>query len=291
MRRARGDPAHPVNAGRLCAKGALLAEMLRTPDRLLYPQVRRSLAEPFRRASWDEALDLVAERFRAIIDSHGPQAIAFYGSGQLPTEDYYLLGKLAKGFIGTNNQDTNSRLCMTSASAAYALAFGQDGPPCAYEDIDLADCLLILGANMETCHPVLFQRVKARKRARPRDVQVIVVDPRRTATAEIADLHLQVRPGTDVALLNAMLHEIVLEGLNDRAFIEGHTEGWETLREAVRAYPPERVASLCGVDAQAIRDAALLYGRARAALSLWAMGANQSSAGVDKNLALIGCVG
>lgn len=287
VRRVRGDPAHPANFGRLCAKGALLPEMLRTADRLLYPQVRSSLDEPFRCVGWDEALHVVADRFRTIIGRHGADAVAFYGSGQLPTEDYYLLGKLAKGFIGTNNQDTNSRLCMASASSAYVLALGQDGPPAAYEDIEVADCFLILGANMEACHPVLFQRVKARKRAQPRDVKVIVVDPRRTATAEIADIHLPVRPGTDVALLNAMLHEMVLEGLIDHNFIEAHTEGWAALRETVRAYPPERVARLCGVDAQAIRDAALLYGRAKAALSFWAMGANQSTAGVDKNLALI----
>lgn len=176
---------------------------------------------------------------------------------------------------------------MTSASAAYAQALGQDGPPCSYEDIDLADCFLILGANMEACHPVLFQRVKARKRASPRDVHIIVVDPRRTATAEIADIHLPLRPGTDVALLNALLHEIVLEGLVDTAFIEAHTEGWEALQRALRGYSAERAALMCGVDAQAIRDAALRYGRARAALSLWAVGANQSVAGVDKNLALI----
>jgi formate dehydrogenase alpha subunit len=285
--RVRGDPSHPANRGRLCAKGALLPGTLRTPDRLLVPQARSSRDQPFRRATWDEALALVAGRFRAIIAEDGPDAVAFYGSGQLPTEDYYLLGKLAKGFIGTNNQDTNSRLCMASASAAYAAAFGVDGPPCSYDDVEAADCFLILGANVEACHPVLFQRLQARKRARPRKVRVIVVDPRRTRTAELADLHLPIRPGTDVALLNAFLHELALEGLVDRAFIEAHTEGWQAVRETVRRYPPERVAALCGVDAEAIRAAALLYGRARAALSLWAMGANQSVAGVDKNLALI----
>ena len=166
----RGDPHHPSNYGRLCAKGALLPAMLQAPDRLLYPQVRDSLDQPFRRSTWDEALDFMAERFESIRSSAGPDAFGFYGSGQLPTEDYYLLGKLAKGFCGTNNQDTNSRLCMTASGAAYSLAFGQDGPPPAYADIEAADCFLILGSNMEACHPVLFQRLKERKRQAGRDV-------------------------------------------------------------------------------------------------------------------------
>jgi assimilatory nitrate reductase catalytic subunit len=282
----RGDPEHPANYGRLCAKGALLPAMLKAPGRLLYPQMRESLDEPFRQVTWDEALQHVADRFGEIKAAHGADALAFYGSGQLPTEDYYLLGKLAKGFIGTNNQDTNSRLCMTSSGAAYAMAFGQDGPPAAYADIEYADCVLILGANMEACHPVLFQRLRDRKRHHP-DTRVIVIDPRRTPTADIADIYLPVKPGTDVALLNSMLHEIVLEGLVDDAFIAEHTEGWEALRDDVRDYPPERMAAVCGVEAEAIREAALVYGRSRAALSFWAMGANQSIHGVDKNLALI----
>ncbi|HLF78810.1 MAG TPA: molybdopterin-dependent oxidoreductase, partial [Dehalococcoidia bacterium] len=286
VRQVRGDPHHASNFGHLCAKGALLGEMLSTPDRLLYPQIRETLNQPFRRASWDEAIDFVATHFESIIEHEGPDAVAFYGSGQLPTEDYYLLGKLAKGFIGSNNQDTNSRLCMTSASAAYALALGQDGPPPAYADIEEADCFLILGANVEACHPVLFQRIKARKR-QGRNVKVIVIDPRRTQTASIADYFLPVKPGTDVALLNSFLHEIALEGLIDEAFIAEHTEGWEALRESVRQYSPERVSAMCGIDAQAIREVALTYASAGAALSLWTMGANQSTAGVDKNLALI----
>ena len=282
----RGDPGHAANFGRLCVKGALLPQMLRAPGRLLHPKMRDSLDQPFREVSWDEALDFTAERFSAIRSEHGPDALAFYGSGQLMTEDYYLLGKLAKGFIGTNNQDTNSRLCMTSSGSAYAMAFGQDGPPPAYADIEHTDCVLILGANMEACHPVLFQRLQDRKRRDP-NVKVIVIDPRRTRTAGIADVFLPVRPGTDVALINSMLHEIVLEELVDPDFIAAHTEGWEALREEVREYSPERVAATCGLEAEAIREAALLYGRAKAALSFWAMGANQSIAGVDKNLALI----
>jgi formate dehydrogenase alpha subunit len=284
--KVRGDPHHPSNYGRLCAKGALLPEMLRAPGRLLHPQIRESLDEPFRQVSWDDALQYVADRFSDIRATHGPDALAFYGSGQLMTEDYYLLGKLAKGFIGTNNQDTNSRLCMTSSGAAYTMAFGEDGPPAAYADIEHADCVLILGANMEACHPVLYQRIREHKRRHPA-TKIIVVDPRRTQTAELADLYLPVKPGTDVALLNSMLHEIVLDELVENEFISNHTEGWPELREEVRSYSPERMAAVCGVDAEAIREAALMYGRAKAALSFWAMGANQSVHGVDKNLALI----
>jgi formate dehydrogenase alpha subunit len=286
MKSVRGDRAHPANHGALCRKGALLNEVLDTPDRLLWPQVRDSLDEPFRRATWDEAIDFIAQRFTRLIDREGPDSVAFYGSGQLITEDYYLLGKLAKGFIGTNNQDTNSRLCMTSASAAYTLAFGADGPPPAYADIEAADCFLILGANIEACHPVLFRRIQQRKK-QDKNVKVIVVDPRRTETSRIADLHLYVRPGTDVVLLNAMLREIVLAGLTDAEFIADHTEGWDGALQMVEAYTPERVAQICGVDAEDIRQAALFYGRSKRSLSLWTMGANQSTAGVDKNLGLI----
>ncbi|HEU0072860.1 MAG TPA: molybdopterin-dependent oxidoreductase [Dehalococcoidia bacterium] len=282
----KGDKRHQSNFGALCRKGALLDEVLDTPDRLLYPQIRESLEEPFRRVSWDEALDFVARRFDFVIGRDGPDGVAFYGSGQLPTEDYYLLGKLAKGFIGTNNQDTNSRLCMTSASAAYAMAFGADGPPPSYADIEAADCFLILGANIEACHPVLYKRIEQRKR-QDKNVKVIVIDPRRTATSRIADIHLSVRPGADVPLLNSLLREIVLAGLADPKFIASHTEGWRRVAESIMSYSAERAAQTSGLDAEDIRRAALLYGRAKRALSLWTMGANQSVAGVDKNLALI----
>jgi anaerobic selenocysteine-containing dehydrogenase len=286
VRSVRGDRTHPSNFGSLCRKGAMLDQILDTPDRLLYPQMRESLDQPFRRVTWDEAIAFAASRFKASIARGGPDSVAFYGSGQLLTEDYYLFGKLAKGYIGTNNQDTNSRLCMTSASGAYSLAFGVDGPPCAYEDIEAADTFFILGANIEACHPVLFKRIEQRKR-RNRHVKVIVVDPRRTATAAIADIHLALRPGTDVALLNSMLAEIVIAGLVDQAFIDAHTEDWDSVLESVKRYTAERMARGIGVEAEDIRRAALTYASAGAALSLWTMGANQSTAGVDKNLALI----
>jgi anaerobic selenocysteine-containing dehydrogenase len=205
----------------------------------------------------------------------------------LLTEDYYLFGKLAKGYIGTNNQDTNSRLCMASAVAAYTLALGTDAPPAAYADIEQANTFLIVGANMEACHPILFNRVKARKRAGGGKVKVIVIDPRATETASIADLHLAVRPGADVPLLNALLSEVVLAGGLDGAFIAAHTSGWEQVRTVLPKFQAELVEGVTGVPAEQIVEAARLYATNGPALSLWSMGVNQSTNGVEKNLALI----
>ena len=282
-----GDRAHPVNAGQLCAKGALLAPALRTDDRLLYPQIRSRATGTTGRAGWDEAIAHVAGTIQRVVAEHGPDAVMLYGSGQLLTEDYYLLGKLAKGFLGTNNQDTNSRLCMASAVAAYQLAFGKDAPPAAYADIEQANTFLIVGANMEACHPILFNRVKARRRAGGGRVKVIVIDPRRTQTAEIADIHLQLRPGTDVALLNSLLYEAMLAGGADEQFIADHTEGWEALRPALSHYQAEQASATTGVPAEQIVEAARLYARNGPALTFWAMGINQSVSGVDQSLALI----
>ncbi len=282
-----GDPDHPVNAGKLCAKGALLAPVVRTSDRLLSPILRDRATGKERRVPWEAALDHVSGAIRRTVAQYGPEAIMFYGSGQLPTEDYYLLGKLAKGFIGTNNQDTNSRLCMSSAVAGYTLALGADAPPAAYADIEQANTFLILGANIEACHPILFQRIKARKRAGGSRVKLIVVDPRETETAKLADLHLPIRPGADVALLNALLYEAMLAGGVDEAFVAAHTSGWEQLKAALSGYEAKRVAELTGLPVQAIVDAARIYAGNGPALSLWSMGANQSTAGVEKNLALL----
>lgn len=283
----QGDPDHPVNAGRLCAKGALLAPILRTDDRLWYPLARDRISGRTRRIAWDQAVDTVAAAIRKAVNAHGPDAVMFYGSGQLLTEDYYLLGKLAKGFIGTNNQDTNSRLCMASAVAAYQLALGKDAPPASYADIEQANTFVILGANVASCHPILFQRIKARKRAGGGRVKVILIDPRATETAAIADIHLAVRPGADVPLLNALLYESLLWGGMDRAFVEAHTTGWEELRAELRRYQAELVEDITGVPAQEIVNAARVYATNGPALSLWSMGANQSTNGVEKNLALI----
>ena len=286
-REVRGDPDHPVNKGKLCAKGALLGQVFDTGDRLLTPMVRDRKGAHTRVTGWDEAIERVAEAIRRNVAEHGPDSVMLYGSGQLPTEDYYLFGKLAKGFIGTNNQDTNSRLCMASAVAAYNLAFGADAPPASYEDIESANTFLILGANIEACHPILFDRIKARKRANRNDVKVIVVDPRRTRTAEIADIHLPVLPGTDVALLLSLLFEVRLAGGLDERFIEGHTSGWAEIERALEGWSAERASSVTGLDAQEIVDAARIIATNGPMLSLWTMGANQSTSGVDKNLALI----
>ncbi len=286
-REVRGDPDHPVNKGKLCAKGALLGQVFDTGDRLLTPMVRDRKGAHTRVTDWDEAIDRVAEAIRRNVAEHGPDSIMLYGSGQLPTEDYYLFGKLAKGFIGTNNQDTNSRLCMASAVAAYNLAFGADAPPASYEDIESANTFVILGANIEACHPILFDRIKARKRADRDGVKVIVVDPRRTRTAEIADIHLPVLPGTDVALLLSLLFEVRLAGGLDERFIEDHTSGWAEIERALEGWSAERASSVTGLDAQDIVDAARIIATNGPMLSLWTMGANQSTSGVDKNLALI----
>ena len=229
----------------------------------------------------------LAKRFRAIIEEHGPDAVAFYGSGQLTTEEYYVANKLAKGFIGTNNFDTNSRLCMASAVAGYKTSLGSDGPPTAYADIDEASCMLLIGTNTADCHPVVFKRIKERKQSEPKNVTIIAVDPRRTETADFADLHLPIRPGTDIALLNSMLSVLIEENLIDREFIAHHTKGFHDLENTVKKYPPKVAEKICGIPECLIVEAALIFGMARTALTFWSMGVNQSSAGVQKNNTII----
>ncbi|MGI4981743.1 MAG: nitrate reductase [Janthinobacterium lividum] len=283
----RGDPDHPANRGRLCSKGLALADSTRSAQgRLLYPEVRRARDLPRERASWDTALDEVADRFAAIVAEHGPDAVAFYVSGQLLTEDYYLFNKLAKGLIGTNNIDTNSRLCMSTAVAAYKLAFGADGPPGCYDDFDHARTVLFAGSNAAWAHPVLFRRLEAARAAHP-GTRWIVVDPRVTDTAAMADLHLRIQPGTDVALFNGMLHHLIWEQHLDPAFIAAHTEGFDALKQRVRDYTPRFAAQICGIAEQDLMTAAQWFGESPASLSLYCMGLNQSSRGTDKNLALI----
>jgi ferredoxin-nitrate reductase len=285
--KVKGDPDHPASLGDLCAKAVHLPPVLHGPDRLLYPSLRQRRDAPLERVPWELAIRVAADRVREIVKTHGPDAVAFYASGQLLTEEYYLASKLAKGFVGTNNFDTNSRLCMASAAAGYARSLGSDGPPASYEDIDLADCFLLLGTNTADCHPVTFKRIRRRKRQAPDDVSVIVVDPRWTETADLADLHLSLRPGSDIALLNAMLHVLWREDLLDRRFITEHTAEWESVREVIERYPPARAAALTGLSTDAIVATALRFGRARSALSLWSMGINQSHVGTDKNAAII----
>ena len=282
-----GDPDHPANFGRLCTKGLALADTAaRDTGRALYPELRLERGTPRRQVEWDEALDHVAARFARIAAEHGPDSVAFYISGQLLTEDYYVFNKLAKGLIGTNNIDTNSRLCMSSAVTAYKMALGADGPPTCYEDLEQAQTVLFAGSNMAWAHPVLFRRLEAAKAANPA-IRWIVVDPRRTDTAAMADLHLAIEPGTDVALFNGMLHHLIWEGLIDRDYIAAHTEGFDALKATVREFTPRIAAELCGIAESDLIKAAGWFGASPAALSLYCMGLNQSSRGTDKNLALI----
>ncbi|HLZ54866.1 MAG TPA: molybdopterin-dependent oxidoreductase, partial [Verrucomicrobiae bacterium] len=281
----KGDRAHPSTLGGICVKGAHVGGIVATSNRLITAQTRGDRAGPFQPVSLDQALTHTADEFRDIIRAHGSDAVAFYISGQLTTEAQYVFNKLAKGFIGTNNVDANSRLCMASAASAYKLALGSDGPPTCYDDIEHAECFLIVGANMADCHPVLWQRIK-RRLSRKR-VRVIVVDPRRTATAEGAHLHLAIKPGTDVALLNAMLHVMIAQGWINERFIRAHTESWELVREAAEAWPPGRAARECGITERDIHRAAFWFGQSAESLSLWTMGVNQSTSGVAKNLAII----
>jgi len=281
----KGDKAHPSSLGGICPKGAQIDEIIATPNRLTTAQMRTDRSSPFQPTTLGKALAHVAAEFRDIINTHGPDAVAFYISGQLTTEAQYVFNKLAKGFIGTNNVEANSRLCMASAASAYKLALGSDGPPTCYDDIDQAECFLIVGANMAECHPVLWQRVK--RRAKLKRVRAIVVDPRRTATAESAHLHLQIQPGTDIALLNAMLHVMISQGWINERFIRAHTENWEAVLEMVETWLPSRAARVCGIPEQEIHRAAFWFGQSAEALSLWTMGLNQSTSGVAKNLAVI----
>jgi len=282
-----GDPDHPVNEGKLCSKGMNLHHVVQDKsDRLLYPQMRWSKGHDLQRVSWDQAIDRAALVFDTIIKKYGPNSVGFYVSGQCLTEEYYLVNKLAKGFIGTNNVDTNSRLCMSSAVVGYKQALGEDSVPIAYEDIELADCFMIAGANPAWCHPILFRRIEAHKEKNP-NVKVIVVDPRKTASCDIADLHLQIIPGTDVILYNAIAKRLIERKKIDKNFIANHTDNFEDLKNAVSSVSLAQAAKECGVTVNDIKKAASYISDAKGFITLWAMGLNQSSIGVNKNNALL----
>lgn len=282
-----GDKDHPVNKGMLCSKGMNLHYTVQDrSDRLLYPEMRWSRNHPRQRVSWSEAMKRAAAVFRSVIDNHGPDAVGFYVSGQCLTEEYYVANKLVKGFLGTNNIDTNSRLCMSSAVTGYAKMLGEDSVPVSYDDIELADCFLIAGANPAWCHPILFRRIEKHKQDNP-DVRVIVVDPRKTQSTALADLHLQIIPGTDVFLYNAIARVLIEKGEVDYTFISTHTTRFENYRDSVLQTTVEDAAAICGVSVDAIRLAASYIAEAKGFLTLWAMGLNQSVIGVNKNLALI----
>ncbi|MGI8623867.1 MAG: molybdopterin oxidoreductase family protein, partial [Solirubrobacteraceae bacterium] len=279
-----GDPLHPVNRGATCRKPLGLPEAVHAPDRATVPLVRTAVDTAWRPQTWRGAMAGVARQLRTIVDEHGPDAVAFYISGQLLTEDYYVASKLVKGFLGTNNVDSNSRLCMSSAVAGHVGAFGSDGPPASYADIDQTDCVLLLGSNAAACHPIVWARIRRRAQE---GACVIVADPRRTPTTEAADLHLAVRPGADLALLNGMIHVLAREGLVDEPFVARRTEGAEEVLAAAREWTPERASAVCGVPAETIEAAARRFGEAKRAMVLWSMGANQSTVGTLKNRALI----
>ena len=282
----RGDPDHPANFGRLCSKGNTLHLASVSTGRATVPILRESRAVLPAPTSWDYALDVAAERFAKIIAEHGPDAVAFYVSGQLLTEDYYVFNKLARALVGTNNIDSNSRLCMSSAVAAYKATLGSDAVPCSYEDIDLADLMLIAGSNTAFAHPIVFRRIEAAKEKNP-DLKLIVVDPRRTDTAASADLHLAIAPGADALLYSAMLHVLLWESLTDNTFIAAHTSGFNELRAQLAEFTPGAVAAACGLKAEEIVTAARMFGQAKAPLSFWCQGLNQSIHGTANGAALI----
>lgn len=284
----QGDPDHPASKGMLCSKGMNLHyTVMEQSDRLLYPEMRWSKNMPLQRVSWDTALDRAAAVFKTFIQKHGPDSVGFYVSGQCLTEEYYLANKITKGFIGTNNIDTNSRLCMSSAVVGYKKALGEDSVPVSYDDIELADCFFITGANPAWCHPILFRRIEARKMDNPDEVKMIVVDPRKTQTCQLADIHLQLKPGTDITLYHALGRCLIESGAVDQDFVDKHTDGFEAYKEKVMATSIEEASVICDVPVEDIKKAATYIKNAKGFLSFWAMGLNQSVIGVDKNSALL----
>ena len=273
----KGDPDHPANKGRLCSKGSALGETLGLEGRLLAPKVFGQ------DVSWDDALGLVAQRFSRVIAEHGPEAVAFYVSGQLLSEDYYVANKLMKGFIGTANIDTNSRLCMASSVAGHKRAFGSDTVPGLYEDLELADLVVLTGSNLAWCHPVLYQRLAAAKAARPA-MKIVVIDPRRTATCEIADLHLAIAPGSDAALFNAVLVALAEAGAQDDAFLH-HVTGYEAALNAARASDP----AATGLDPADLDRFTQMFVATQNVVTVYSQGINQSATGSDKVNAILNC--
>lgn len=278
----KGDADHPANFGRLCSKGSALGETLSLDGRLLYPEVEG------RRTSWDTALDLVAARFEETIRDHGPDSVAFYVSGQVLTEDYYVANKLMKGFIGSANIDTNSRLCMASSVAGHRRAFGSDTVPGNYEDLELADLVVLTGSNLAWCHPVLFQRIQAAKAARP-EMRIVVIDPRRTMTADAADLFLPIRPDGDVALFSGLLAYLEREGAIDADYVAAHTDGFVAALNAVCDLGIDRVAAATGLDAGAVRQFYHMFTATPKVVMVFSQGVNQSAEGTDKVNAIINC--
>lgn len=278
--KVRGNRSHPSNQGMVCVKGATVTESTQK-SRLRYPMLRDSLEEPFRRVSWEEAYQRLVSRLQEAVTTAGADSVCMYGSGQLQTEDYYVAQKLLRGCLGTNNFDSNSRLCMSSAVAGYTQSFGSDGPPCCYDDLEETDCAFLIGTNAAECHPIIFNRL-VKHQKKNRHVKMIVVDPRRTATAEAADLHLAIRPGTDIDLLNGIAHLLLRWGRIDHDFIDGCTNNFSAFSEVAKYYRPEVVAERCGISISDLETAAQYWSQSQRVLSLWSMGVNQSSEGTAK---------
>ncbi|MEW6648005.1 MAG: molybdopterin-dependent oxidoreductase [Pseudomonadota bacterium] len=279
-----GDPEHPANYGRLCSKGAALNETIDLDGRLLRPQVNGVTTD------WDRALEAVAGGLRDTIAQHGPDAVAFYVSGQLLSEDYYVANKLMKGYLGSANIDTNSRLCMASSVAGHKRAFGSDSVPCSYEDLERAKLIVLVGSNAAWCHPVLYQRIARARRDNP-DLQLVVIDPRRTASVDGADLHLALAPGSDAALFNGLLAYLHAQGEENTLFTAHHTHGLADALHAAQQSSPdvEAVATQCALDPAVVREFFRLFARTERVVTVYSQGINQSSSGTDKVNAIINC--
>lgn len=277
-----GDPEHPANLGRLCSKGAALGQTMGQDGRLLHPSING------KRSTWSEAIGQVASRFSRIIEEHGPDAVAFYVSGQLLTEDYYVANKLMKGFIGTGNIDTNSRLCMSSSVAGHRRAFGSDTVPCCYEDLEMANLVVLTGSNAAWCHPVLYQRIVKAKKQRP-DMKVVVIDPRHTASCDMADLHLPLASGTDGVLFNGLMSYLHAEGYCNDLYIQQSTQGFEEALQLANdtAGNISDVARQCGLDQDLIQAFYQLYADTERVITVYSQGINQSSSGTDKVNAIV----
>ena len=284
--RVRGVEEAPANLGGICAKGAQLGPTINTQDRLLHPMIRSSRSANFEITDWDTALRHIAKTTGKILKTDGPDALAFYGSGQLDTEACYIVSKLFKGYLGCNNTDSNSRLCMAAAVAGYKSSLGSDGPPVCYDDIDIADVTLIIGSNMAEAHPVTFDRVRKSKKRRPEQT-IIVVDPRQTATARAADIHLPIRPGADIAFLNAIGIMLLARNAVDESFINEHTTGFTIYRNFLQAQPLPELIAETGLSEEAIKAVADKIAGACGFLSFYCMGMNQSTVGMWKNNSLI----
>lgn len=276
---SRGHAGADVNRGKLCIKGLLETELFESPGRGTVPLAREKIHQPYAPTNWDTALDTVASKIKDIQAKYGRDSFAVVSTGQLLTEEFYTLGKLVRGQIGTNNYDGNTTLCMASAVSGYKRSFGSDGPPGCYDDFEHTHCLMAFGSNLPEQHPIIYWRLK--EALEKRKFPLIVVDPRVTMLAQFADIHLPITPGTDTVLINAMMHVIFKEGLQDDAYIAAHTNGIDDLRTLLADYDPKTAQHICGIDEDRIRTVARIYAKAPAAMSIWTMGINQSTHGSD----------